>query len=180
MPQSDCFGTGYKDMVMSLRFGSRVVAVDADLCPASQEIYFVKCHPIADFVLITLKNSFAEEHIEINQLTACPAIIDIRKIHRSVKMIDSNDRFNSIFFAFIKYFVIEPETFFVDVIHSVRANAGPDDGHSETFESHFGKESDIFLVVMVEVRGYMTGIIQVRIDVAGSSGRQRLLLGHFF
>ena len=84
-------------------------------------------------------------------------------------MIDGDHRLDAVLQAFVKNIVIEPEAFFIHIVHSVGTDAGPDNGHTEAFEAHLRKKSDIFLIVMVEVRCHVTGIVELRRDIAGGA-----------
>ncbi len=85
----------------------------------------------------------------------------ISQIHRHIKVVDCYYRFDIVFVQFIKYGIIERQTFFIYLVSAVRADPGPGDGHPETFEPHFSHQGNVFFVVMIEIRGIVAGIERI-------------------
>ena len=72
----------------------------------------------------------------------------------------SNERFDAVFEAFVEYIVVKLQAGFIRLFFKTRRkDAGPVDGKAVCFESHFGKQGDIFLVAMETVYGLMAWII---------------------
>ena len=62
--------------------------------------------------------------------------------------------------ALIKHILIELQALFIGLgIIAVRQDAGPRNGQPEALEAHLGKEGDVLFIMMIQVNGFMAGII---------------------
>ena len=67
-------------------------------------------------------------------------------------MKQSDKRLDAVFVQLVKHGVIELQTLFIGCfIDAVRIDARPRDRHAEDAKAHFGKQRDIFFVVMIKV-----------------------------
>ena len=78
--------------------------------------------------------------------------------------------YTSMFMTFLKYTSVKFQSFRIrSTFIPLRINPGPVNRHPVDLESHFGKQSDIFLVMMIEINGFMGWVMNPRFYVAGNS-----------
>ena len=80
-------------------------------------------------------------------------------------MANGDQRLDAVLLAAVKDLVIEFKALLVRLgLHAGGENAGPVDRGAEGLEAHLGEESNVLLVVVVEVDGLMAGIQPVGAD----------------
>ena len=124
-------------------------------------IDLVKGQPVSDLLLIPLKNHLAVFHVQIDQAPVCPAIVFFYQGIRKFIMRDGHQRFHIIFPAAIKHLIIKCKSRLVWFrLLAGRKDPGPVDGKPEHLKTHFRKECDILLIVVVKINRFM-GRIQI-------------------
>ena len=80
-------------------------------------------------------------------------------------MADGDQRLDAVLRAAVKNAVVKFQALLVGLaLHASGEDAGPVDGGAEGLEAHLGEESNVLLVVVVEVDGLMAGIQPVGAD----------------
>ncbi len=129
-----------------------------------QHVDFVECKPVFDNVSVVLKQNAAVLDKGIDHAAVTPAAPALDKGNRGVKMVNCYKRLYSVFSAFLEQFPVKADTGLVGfVIIAVRQDAGPGNGHAVTLESHFGKEADVLLEVMIMVNCLLGRICETRL-----------------
>ena len=125
----------------------------------------VEGQPVLDLILVPLKNGLAVVHIELDEFPAGPAVVFFHQRIGQLVVTDGNQRLDAVLLAAVKDLVIEFKALLVRLgLHTGGENAGPVDGGAEGLEAHLGEESNVLLVVVVEVDGLMAGIQPVGAD----------------
>src|SRR5699024_9335115 len=92
-----------------------------------------------------------------------PAAVFANERYRMVKVTECVQRLDAIFMALVEHAVIKGETRFVGgVVIAVRENPGPGNGHPVALEAYLAEQTDVLLVVVVQVHRFM-GRVLVRV-----------------
>ena len=125
----------------------------------------IEGQPVLDLILVPLKNGLAVVHIELDEFPADPAVVLFHQRIGQLVVADGDQRLDAVLLAAVKDLVIEFKALLVRLrLHAGGENAGPVDGGAEGLEAHLGEESNVLLVVVVEVDGLMAGIQPVGAD----------------
>ena len=88
---------------------------------------------------------------------------------------NGDHRLDSIFLKLLKDAVVKCQPLLVwRLIIGVRKNPGPADGHPIGLKTHFRKQGNVFLVVMIMIDRLMGGIIILRIQVQRNASGLRV------
>ena len=123
----------------------------------------IECHPIFDFILIALEADCRKFYEHVDRFSVQESVVFLYKCPRQLKMAECDQRLYIILAKFIEQVIIELESFFVrfSLIPS-REDSGPGDRRTEGLEAHFGKECNVFFIMMIEIRCFMVRIILSR------------------
>ena len=125
-----------------------------------QHVDLVEGEPVFHLSLVAVKQHFTVVHIGIHHAAVLPAAILFYEGNGGIEVADGHKRFNAVFVALIKHILIELQALFIGPgIVAVRQDAGPCDGQPEALETHLGKEGDILFIMVIQVNGFMAGII---------------------
>ena len=146
------------------RFGFRT---DRNLRKERRHVDFVEGQPIVDFPLIAFKQCCRISFKEADQFAVFPAAVVVDQILRHFEMRDRHQWFDAIFRQFIEDVIVKGQAGFVRFqFITIRKNPRPGDRHPEHPEAHFGEQSDIFLVAVIEID---TGVRRVVVTNAGKA-----------
>ena len=127
--------------------------------PACQTIDFVKGQPPMDFALVLRKQSTAKIQVEVNQTSVTPAAVVFTQVIWHFQMGNCDQWFDTVFFTFIKYAMVERNTLGVRrSFIAMGEQPRPVDGQAEHRKAHLGKEGNILFVPMVEIYSLMAGV----------------------
>ena len=119
-------------------------------------IDLVKGKPVLNLILISFKQHVAISLKEFDELSSLPAVVLLYKVVRKLIMRNSYQWLNAVLFTAVKYPVIKLKALLVRLCFlACWEDTGPVDGSTEAFESHFCKEGNVFLVVMIKINGLM-------------------------
>ena len=139
------------------------------ICNVALVVNLVERHPIFYFVFVAFETSHRETNEHINQFAVSPAAVFRDEVIRHFKMAECDDRFDIVFAHFVKHFVVKFQTLFIRFgIVTVRENSRPCNRSAETFETHFGKQSDVLFEVMIKINRFMIRIIFSLDDSVGN------------
>jgi len=76
-------------------------------------IDFVEGEPVFYAVAVAFKEYPTVSFVEVDKIATYPAVVLFCKVKRCFVVADSDERFDAVFFKFIKHTVVEGETFLI-------------------------------------------------------------------
>ena len=120
----------------------------------------IECHPVSDLVLVALEADCRVLDKEVDRLSVQEAVILFYQCPGQFKMAQRDERFDIVFSQFVKQVIIELQSFLVRfILIASGEDPGPGNRCTEALEAHFRKQSDVFLVMMIEVCRFMVRIV---------------------
>ena len=124
----------------------------------------VEGQPVFHSALIPCKQHLAEVQIKVDEFTAVPAIVFFCQIQRRFVMADGNQRLNAVLFALGDHIVIELQALFVGrSVIAIRENSAPCHRKAEHLKTHFCKELDVRLIMVVKVNRHQLHVVGGRL-----------------
>ena len=81
------------------------------------------------------------------------------QIQGRIEVPDGHQRFDIVFAQFFEDIAIEFDALLIGFIFiAMRIETAPGNGHSKHLEAHFGKQGNVFFIVMVKIDGVMVGV----------------------
>ena len=113
--------------------------------------------------MVTLDYYVGKFFKAVDPHTVIPSSETLHHADWNIKMRKRYQRLNSIFMQFIKNILIKSQSCFIGhSVISIREDTCPTDAHPKAFKAHFSHQCNIFLIVMIEIRCTVTGIVCVR------------------
>lgn len=137
-----------------------VVVIEQRCTLVTLVVNFVEGYLVFDFVFIAFKYYFRETYKEINYFTVGLVIVLLYQMQRYFKVGEGDYRFDVVFQQFIEYIIVEFQFFFVWLSFIVFwKNARLGNGCTKIFEVYFGKQFDVFFIVIIKINGFMVWIV---------------------
>lgn len=123
-------------------------------------VNFVEGYLVFDFVFIVFKYYFCEMYKEINYFMVGLVIVLLYQMQRYFKVGEGDYWFDVVFQQFIEYIIVEFQFFFVWLSFIVFwKNVCLGNGCMKIFEVYFGKQFDVFFIVIIKINGFMVWIV---------------------
>ena len=120
---------------------------------------FIERHPVGDFVLVAGEAGFREFLEEGDAFPVAETAVLLDQMPRHFEMRQRDDRLDAVLAPFIKQAVLESQSLPRSAIFiAVREDVRPGDRRAEALEAHLRHQGDVFLVVMIEIDGFMVGM----------------------
>ena len=118
--------------------------------------------------MIPLEADGGEPDEELDHLPAAEPAVGLGQMQRHLEVAQGDDRLDAVLVALVEEVIVELQTGFVGFqLVAVGEDAGPCDAGAEALEAHLREQPDVLLVVVVEVDGFVVGIILARLDAVG-------------
>ena len=143
-------------------------------------IDLVEGKPVLHQTLVAGENRGRKVLVEVNELAVAPAAVFLDEVDRAVEVRDSHERLNAVRLALTEYVLVESQTGLVGLgLVAVGEDTGPGQAHAEGLKAHLGKESDVLLVVVVEIDAGLRGIViaVLKVEHLALAGDHRIALG---
>ncbi len=135
----------------------------------------VEGHPVLHFVLITLKRHAGKAHKEVDQFAVAPAAIFAHQVIGHFEVREGNNRLDAVLQALIKQIVIKLQACLVGLLFvTFGENTCPGNGGAEAFKAQFREQLDIFFVTVIEIDGFMIGVVFARQHPVGNFARDAM------
>lgn len=125
-------------------------------------VYFVEGYLVFDFMFVVFEYYFCEMDKEINDFMVGLVIVLLYQMQWYFKVGEGYYWFDVVFQQFIEYIIVEFQFFFVWLSFIIFwKNMCLGDGSLKIFEVYFGKQFDVFFVVIIKINGFMVWIVFV-------------------
>ena len=155
---------GYHLMIGSLL--DQLWIIRKNTCRHKAAVYdgvdLIKSQPVLHFILVAFKYRVNIPLKAVDGSAVCPSIPRGGQSQRCFVMAQGHDWFNAILPALVKNSIVKSQSFFVrSHLLPGRVDPAPCNGHPIALEPHFGKQRNIFFVVMIKVTCLHGGVILV-------------------
>ena len=143
-------------------------------------IDLVEGEPVLHQTLVAGKDRGREVLVKVDELAVAPAAVLLDEVNRAVEVRDGHERLDAVCLALAEYVLVEGQASLVGLgLVTVGEDAGPRQAHAEGLKAHLGKESDVLLVVVIEIDASLRRIVIAVLEVEhlALAGDHRVALG---
>ena len=143
-------------------------------------IDLVKGKPVLHQTLVAGEDRGCKVLVEVDELAVAPAAVLLDEVNRAVEMRDGHERLDAVRLALAEYVLVEGQAGLVGLgLVTVGEDAGPSQAHTEGLKAHLGKESNVLLLVVIEIDAGLRGIVIAVLEVEHFTlaGDHRIALG---
>ena len=135
-------------------------------------------HPVFDLALVPRKAGAGKAEEELDHPAVLPAAVGLGQVQRHLEVAEGDDRLDAVLVALVEEIVVELQAGFVGGrLVAVGEDAGPGDGGAEALEAHLGKEGDVLLIMVVEVDGFVVGVVFAGQNAVGDTAGMGVVAG---
>jgi hypothetical protein len=127
----------------------------------------VEREPVAHKALVLGEAGLRIVHEEVDELPVRPAAILMGKGKRQLIVRKRHHGLNAVLTALLKDALVEGDAFGIGLLFvATREEARPVDGHTVALEAHLAEESDVLLVVVIEIHGRVARVEDARLHAS--------------
>ena len=143
-------------------------------------IDLVEGKPVLYQALVAGEDRGREVLVEVDELAVAPAAVLLDEMDRAVEVRNGHERLDTVCLTLAEHVLVKCQAGLVGLgLVTVGEDSSPRQAHAEGLKAHLGKESDVLLVVVVEIDAGLRGIVIAVLEVEhlALAGDHRIALG---